>query len=98
LETAQMKTAVAKSGMTLALLLPLIVAAALPASANLTPFQQLPLDRPDVVSLHTGPAAAMMERNYFQTPQQTPVASRRMAPCTVQMLVFDKARLAQACY
>jgi len=93
-----MKTAVVKSGITLALLLPLIVAAASPASAKLTPLEQLPFDQPDVVSLHTGPAAAMLERNYFQAPAQTPVASRRMAPCTVQMVVFDKVRLAQACY
>jgi hypothetical protein len=41
----------------------------------------------------------MLERNYFQAPPQVPVATtRRAAPCTVQMVVFDKTRLAQACY
>ncbi len=92
-----MTTAVGKLTIGLALLLPLAAAAALPASAKLTPFQQLPFEQPDVTALHTGPAAAMLERTYFQAPQ-LPVAARAIAPCTVQMVVFDKARLAQACY
>lgn len=88
-----------KFAVTMALFAPLAIAAALPASAKLNPFEQLPFDEPDVVSLHTGPAAAMLERNYFQAPpQQKAVETRRAAPCTVQMVVFDKARLAQACY
>jgi hypothetical protein len=89
-----------KYALSLALLVPLTVAAALPASAKLTPLQQLPFDQPDVHALHTGPAAAMLERNYFQAPaaRQQPVEARRASPCTVQMVVFDKARLAQACY
>lgn len=80
-----------------ALLVSLTFASALPAAAKLTPLQQLPFDQVDVTSLHTGPAAASVERNYFHAPQ-LPVASRRVSPCTVQMLLFDKARLAQACY
>jgi hypothetical protein len=89
-----MKTAAA-----FALFLPLALAAAMPASAKLNPMHQLPFDQPDVHALHTGPAAAMLERNYFQAPQK-PVATsaRPVAPCTVQTVVFDKARLAQACY
>lgn len=87
-----MKTAVA-----VALLLPLTFAATMPALAILTPFQQVPFEQPDVTSLHTGPAAASVERNYFQAPQQ-PIASRAIAPCTVQMVVFDKVRLARSCY
>lgn len=92
-----MKTAIAKAGLTLAVLVSLGVASSLPATAKLTPFQQLPFDQPDITALHTGPTAAMLERGYFDAPQQ-PVASRRVAPCTVQTVLFDKARLAQACY
>ena len=88
-----------KITVTIALLVPVAIAASLPASAKLTPFQQLPFEQPDVTSLHTGPAAASLERNYFQAPQQKPVEARRQTtPCTVQMVMFDKARLAQACY
>ena len=72
------------------------VAAVLPAAASLTPFQQLTFDRPDVVSLHIGPAAAMLERTYFQG--QPPAADRRVPACTAQMILFDKMRLAQACH
>ena len=92
-----MKTAVGKWAIGLAFLLPVAVAAALPASAKLNPFVQVPFEQPEVTSLHTGPAAATAERNYFQPPQQ-PVATRAVEPCTVQMVMFDKARLAQACY
>jgi hypothetical protein len=92
-----------KNAVKLTFLAPLAIAAALavsPASAKLNPFEQLPFDQPDVVSLHTGPAAAMLERNYFQAPPApAPVAVNKPAgKCTVQMLVFDKARLASACY
>ena len=92
-----------KSAITIALFVPLAVAgamaASLPASAKLTPLQQLPFEQPDVTSLHTGPAAASLERHYFQAPQPKPVEARRQtSPCTVQMVLFDKARLAQACY
>jgi len=84
-----------KTALALALLMPLTVIAAVPASAKLTPLQQLPFDQPDVTSLHTGPAAAMLERDYFRAPAR-PVSSIRA--CTVQSIVFDKVRLAQACY
>lgn len=87
-----------KIAVTIALLVPVALAASLPASAKLTPFQQLPFEQPDVTALHAGPAAASLERNYFQAPQAKPVEARRATPCTVQMVVFDKARLAQACY
>lgn len=97
MKTAVAKTGIAKAAITLALLVPLTVAASLPASAKLTPFQQLPFDQPDVTSVYTGPAAAMLERAYFQAPRQ-PDVSKRATPCTLEMVVFDKARLAQACY
>jgi hypothetical protein len=88
-----------RTAFALALFLPLTIAAAVPASAKLNPFDQLPFDQTAGVSLHAGATAAMLERNYFQAPPQQPaVASKPPAPCTVQMVVFDKARLAQACY
>lgn len=88
-----------KIAVTVALLVPVALATIMPASAKLTPLQQLPFEQPDVTSLHTGPAAASLERDYFQAPRAKPVEARRQtAPCTVQMVVFDKARLAQACY
>ena len=86
-----MKTAIA-----MVLILAGTAASALPAAASLTPFQQLPFDRPDAVSLHTGPMAAMLERNYFQAQQ--PAVNRRVPACTAQMILFDKMRLALACH
>jgi hypothetical protein len=85
-----------KHALAMALILAGTVAAAMPAAASLTPFQQLPFDQPDVVSLHTGPAAAMLEHRFFQAPPQ---ATNRRAPvCTAQIILFDKMRLAQACH
>ena len=93
-----MNIAVVKAWMTLALVASLTTVAVERASANLTPFQQLPFDQPDVTSLHAGPAAAMLERQFFFQAKPQPVASKRAMPCTVQMVVFEKSRLAQACY
>jgi hypothetical protein len=87
-----------KIAITIALLAPLAIEVSAPAYAKLTPLQQLPTELTDVTSLHTGPAAASLERNYFQAPPQKPVEARRITPCTVQMVVFDKVRLAQACF
>jgi hypothetical protein len=89
MELTQMKTAIAMA---------MFLAATVPASAKLTAFGQQPFDQPpDVTSLYTGPAAATLERRYFEAPAQ-PAISKRMLPCTVQMIVFEKERLAQACY
>lgn len=76
----------------------IFLAATIPASAKLTPFEQQPFDQqPDVSALYAGPAAAMLERRYFQAPPQATIG-KRVPACTVQMVVFEKARLAQACY
>ncbi len=84
-----------KTAITLAVSLLLTV----PAYAKLTPFDSQKEPVPDVASVYTGPAAAMLERGYFQTPpQHQPETAKRLMPCTVQMIVFDKARLAQVCY
>lgn len=48
---------------------------------------------PDLTAIYTGPAGAMVEHDYFQAPPS--IAAGR---CTVRMLVFEKTRLAQACY
>jgi hypothetical protein len=71
-----------------------------PAYAKLTPFDSQKEPVPDVASVYTGPAAAMLEHGYFQAPPQQiqPSTAKRLTPCTVQMVVFDKSRLAQACY
>ncbi len=83
--------------LTLALVLPLTVAAAFPAAASLTPFQQLPFDQPRLTSVQPGPSAAMLERRLFQAPPP-PAVGKRAVPCTVQTVLFDKSRLAQSCY
>ncbi len=88
-----MRTTIARTAMMVALILPLTV----PAYASLTPLERQPLDQADVTSVYTGPAAAMLEQNYFRAPPR-PVAAQPLLPCTVQMVLFDKARLAQACY
>ncbi len=70
------------------------------AQAKLTPYQastDFVLAEPDVMSLYTGPAGAQVERGYFQAPPP-PQAARAAERCTVQIFVFTKARLAQACY
>lgn len=77
----------------------ILLTATVPASAKLTPLEQEPFDQvTDVSALYnTGPAAAMLERRYFQAPPQAEV-SKRIPACTVQMVVFEKSRLAEACY
>ncbi len=63
----------------------------------------------DVESLYTGPAGAELERSYFTAPvearagvntQATPAVEtpHRAGRCTVKAIVFEKMRLAQACY
>jgi len=76
--------------------------AATAAQAKLNPFDGAREARPaetqtDVVSLYTGPAAAEMERSYFQAPA-TSEAMERPARCTVSTMIFAKVTLAQACY
>jgi hypothetical protein len=76
--------------------------AASAAQAKLTPFDGAREARPaeahtDVVSLYTGPAAAEMERSYFQAPRNSQ-AMQQPERCTVSTMVFAKVTLAQACY
>ncbi|MCF8476182.1 MAG: hypothetical protein K9G60_04075 [Pseudolabrys sp.] len=78
-----MKTAIALAA---------ILAAGATAQASLTPYRHTPVAAaPDVMAIYTGPAGAQVERDYFQ-------AADRTQPCTVNLFVFTKQRLAQTCY
>lgn len=85
-----------KTAMALALLFALSVSAqAKPAPVE--PQAQTLVPSPDLTAIYTGPAGATIEHDYFQAPPQ-PSAAGRLFPCTVRILVFEKTRLAQACY
>jgi hypothetical protein len=46
------------------------------------------------VDINSGPAGAMLEREYFEAPR--PPMNGRL-PCRFQSAIFDKVRLAQLC-
>lgn len=50
----------------------------------------------DIAALATTPFDVASERAYFQAPR--PASAQRALPCTVDIVVFEKTRLAQACY
>ena len=87
-----MKTAIA-----LATAIAMALALGSAAEAKLAPVEpQSGPPKPDVAAIFTGPAGAMIEHDYFrQRPE--PMAARRIFPCTVQVIVFEKTRLAQFC-
>lgn len=58
--------------------------------------QQQPAILPDELTISTGPAGATLEQNYFRAIQPT-YAGGHAFPCRLQLLVFDKTRLAQTC-
>lgn len=65
------------------------------AQAKLTPRDGLDPAAPiDVVSVH----GAQLERNKFSEPPSEPEALHRAGRCTVRAIVFEKMRLAEACY
>jgi hypothetical protein len=67
------------------------------AQAKLAPYEpQLIAISPDALAISTGAASATLEQDYFHAPQ-TPYAAGRIFPCRLQLRVFDKTRLAQAC-
>ena len=77
--------------------LAIILALGTAAEAKLAPVEpQSGPPKPDVTAIFTGPADAMIEHDYFRQPPR-PMAARRIFPCTVQMIVFEKTRLAQSC-
>jgi hypothetical protein len=80
-----------------AIALALILALGTVAEASLAPVGPHGVtSRPDGTALYTGPAAATVEHAYFRQPPQ-PVAARRIFPCTVESIVFQKTRLALSC-
>jgi hypothetical protein len=48
------------------------------------------------VDINSGPAGALLEREYFQAPQR-PFITNGGLPCRFQSAIFDKVRLAQLC-
>ena len=48
------------------------------------------------VDINSGPAGAMLERQYFEAPPPRPLTSGGL-PCRFQSAIFDKVRLAQLC-
>ncbi|MGH6666116.1 MAG: hypothetical protein ACREB2_14640 [Pseudolabrys sp.] len=80
----------------IAILLFLAFAAA--AQAKPAPVDpQLVAFSPGDLAISIAPAAAILERQYFQAPQPANTASR-IFPCRLQLRVFDKTRLAQSCH
>jgi hypothetical protein len=72
------------------------LAGAKPAPVSkMNPLEDLtpPLTRNDV-DINSGPAGAMLERNYFQAPP--PFAAGGL-PCRLQSAIFNKVQLAQLC-
>jgi hypothetical protein len=55
------------------------------------------LPKPGLTAINTGPSGATLEHDYFHAPAQHS-ASGRILPCSVRLIVFNKTRLAQACY
>lgn len=83
-----MKTAIA---------LLLLFALGAAAQAKLAPVDPQPVAHSaDDLTISTGPAGATLEQDYFRAPQPVSAGSRR-SPCRLQLLVFDKTRLAQSC-
>ena len=68
------------------------------AQAKPTPVERIQNPfAPDESAMLMGPAAAMLESDYFRMPQ-TPFASDRVFPCRLQLRIFDKTRLARSCH
>jgi hypothetical protein len=62
---------------------------------NLNPIEDLnPAFARVDLDINSGPAGAMLEREYFEAPR--PPMKGGM-PCRFQSAIFDKARLAQLC-
>jgi hypothetical protein len=62
---------------------------------NLNPMEDLnPAFARVDVDINSGPAGAMLEREYFEAPR--PPMSGGL-PCGFQSAIFDKVRLAQLC-
>jgi hypothetical protein len=64
--------------------------------SKINPMDELaPASAPNDVDINSGPAGALLEREYFQAPQKP--FTHGGLPCRFQSTVFDKVRLAQLC-
>jgi hypothetical protein len=52
---------------------------------------------PDDLAIFTGSVGATLEQDYFRAPPATYAADRTF-PCRLQLMVFDKRRLALSCH
>jgi hypothetical protein len=85
-----------KAAITVALLLGLFACGA-QARAKPAPIEgRLVTASLDDTTIDSGPSGAMFESNYFNAPQ-APFTAVRLFPCRLQVRIFDKTRLAQAC-
>ncbi len=67
------------------------------AQAKFTPVDpQFSTTAPEDTTINSGPSGAMLEAAYFSAPQ--PFTAGRMAPCRLQVRIFDKTRLASTCH
>ncbi len=81
-----------------ATVLAMLLVLSLPAQANFSPVgTQSPVQPPDVTAVYTGSASAMIERAYVHAPA-LPTSVGPLLRCTMRLVVFEKTRLAQACY
>ncbi|HEY1474470.1 MAG TPA: hypothetical protein VGF53_10335 [Pseudolabrys sp.] len=77
--------------------LAMLVALSATAQAKFAPVEPQPATISlDDLAISTEPAATR-ERDYFSAPPSTFTAGRT-APCRVQLIIFDKTRLAQLCH
>jgi hypothetical protein len=78
--------------------LALLLAFGATAQANYAPVDvQRAEIAPDDLAISTRPAGATLERDYFRTPEAAQAAGRAF-PCRLQLIFFDKTRLAQSCH
>jgi len=51
---------------------------------------------PEDTAISVGAAGALLESDYFRAPQESSVTGR-VFPCRLQLRVFEKTQIAQAC-
>lgn len=78
--------------------LALLFALGTTAQGKLAPVDAQPaaISRDDL-AISSGPAGAMLERDYFRAPPATYAADHPFL-CRLQLVIFDKRRLAQSCH
>lgn len=52
---------------------------------------------PEDTAISVGAAGALLESDYFRAPKEPSIAGR-VFPCRLQLQVFEKTQLAQACH